>query len=118
MKTQLAGASALLVGASLVTAPGAVANPGDAVTYTVTSDAPLAGISYYDATGALQVLANQPAPWTMSFTSKDASPTAVLVVSAVPTGTQTTCTLSIGGTVKDTKSSTGSGEKSQVSCTA
>ena len=114
-RTQLA-AGALLVGASLITAPGAQALPGDAVVYTVTSDAPLAAISYADATGATQALPNQTSPWTLSFTSKDTSSTPVLVVSAVPTGKQTTCTISVNGTVKDTKSSTGSGEAAQVLC--
>ena len=116
-RTQLLAAGALLaVGTSLTTVPSAVAAVGDAVVYTVTSDAPLAGVSYYDATGTLQVLNNQAAPWSMSITNKDPSPTSMLVVSAVPTGQKTTCTLSVNGTVKDTQSSTGAGEKSSVQC--
>ena len=115
--TQLAAASALLVvGASLITAPGAVAAVGDAVVYTVTSDGPLGAVSYYDATGTMQILTNQAVPWSLSFTNKDPSPTSMLVVSARPTGQQTTCTLSVNGTVKDTQSSTGAGETSMVQC--
>ena len=40
----------------------------------------------------------------------------LLVVTARPTGQQTTCTVSVNGTVKDTKSSTGAGENSMVQC--
>lgn len=108
--------AALGLGASLVIAPGAVAAVGDAIVYTVTSDAPIAGLSYYDATGTMQVLSNQPVPWSLSFTNKDASPTSMLVVTATPTGHQTTCTVSVNGTVKDTKASTGAGENSMVQC--
>jgi Mycobacterium membrane protein len=116
-RTQFAAAAALLiVGASLTTAPGAGAAVGDAVVYTVTSDAPLSAISYSDATGVTQVLPNQPSPWTLSFTSKDSSPGAMLVVTAVPTGKQTSCQISVNGTVKETKSSTGSGDSAQVIC--
>ena len=114
--TKFAAAGALLVGAALITAPGAHAASGDAVVYTVTSDGPLAAISYSDATGTTQVLPNQTSPWTLSFTSKDTSSTPLLIVTAVPTGKQTTCTISVNGTVKDTKSTTGSGESAQVIC--
>jgi Mycobacterium membrane protein len=117
-RTQFAAAAALLAGASLITAPGAQAAPGDAVVYTVTSDAPLAAISYSDATGTTQVLPNQAAPWTLSFTSKDTSATPMLALTAIPTGQQTTCTISVNGTVKDTQSKTGTGEKAQVICGA
>jgi Mycobacterium membrane protein len=116
VRTKFAAASVLLVGAALITAPGAKAAAGDAVVYTVTSDGPLAAISYADATGTTQVLPNQPSPWSLSFTSKDTSSTPLLLVSAVPTGKQTTCTISANGTVKDTKSTTGSGESAQVIC--
>jgi hypothetical protein len=75
MKTQFAAASALLVmGASLITAPFAGAALGDAVVNTVTSDAPLGAVSYYDATGTMQILTNQAVPWSVSFTNKDPSP--------------------------------------------
>jgi hypothetical protein len=116
-RTQFAAAAALLVvGASLTIAPCAGAAVGDAVVYTVTSDAPLAAISYADAAGVTQVLPNQPSPWTLSFTSKDSSPSAMFIVTAVPTGKQTSCQISVNGTVKDTKSSTGSGDSAQVIC--
>ncbi|OJZ73563.1 hypothetical protein BRW65_13110 [Mycobacterium paraffinicum] len=118
MKTQFAAASAVLVLASLITAPGAVAAPGDAVVYTVTSDAPLAAVSYIDATGTLQMVTNQPVPWSISFTSKDASPAAVLTVAANPTGQKTTCTITVNGTVKDAKSTTGTGEAGLAQCAA
>jgi hypothetical protein len=114
--TKFAGAGALLVGAALMTGPGAQAASGDAVVYTVTSDGPLAAISWADATGTTQVLPNQTSPWSLSFTSKDTSSTPLLLVSAVPTGKQTTCTISVNGTVKDTKSTTGTGEAAQVIC--
>jgi hypothetical protein len=110
-------AGALLVGASLATAPGAWAAPGDKVTYTVTSDGPLASVAYSDETGTTQALPSQPSPWSISFTSKDAS-SGPLTVAAVPTGQQTTCQISVNGTVKDTKSGTGTGEKGMVQCAA
>lgn len=71
------------------------------VEHTVTSDGPLAVVSPYDATGALQSVTNQPVPWFVSFTSKDASPAAVL---------------SVNGTVTDTKSKTGAGQDNIVQC--
>src|ERR1700722_104149 len=104
MKSQFAAASALALGASLITPPVAAAAVGDAVVYTVNSDGPLAVGTYYDATGVMQRLTNQPVPWSFSFTNKDASPTSMLVVTANPTGQKTTCTVSVNGTVKDTKS--------------
>ncbi|WAC93119.1 MmpS family transport accessory protein [Mycobacterium sp. Aquia_213] len=115
-RTQFAAAAALAVGAALITAPASVAAVGDAVVYTVTSDAPLAVVSYYDATGVLQRVTNQPVPWSLSFTNKDASPTSLLVVTANPTGQKTTCTVSVNGTVKDTQSKTGAGEDNMVQC--
>ncbi|WP_102417014.1 MmpS family transport accessory protein [Mycobacterium sp. 4858] len=118
MKTPFAAASAAFVSAALTTAPAAFAAPGDAVVYTVTSDAPLAAVSYIDATGVLQTLTNQPVPWSISFTSKDASPTAVLTVAANPTGQKTTCTITVNGAVKDTKSTTGTGEAGLAQCAA
>jgi hypothetical protein len=113
-----ATAAALLLGAALISVPNAQAAPGDAVVYTVTSDAPLAAISYADAAGTMQSLGNQSSPWTMSFTSKDTSATPALALSAIPTGQQTTCQISINGTVKDKVSGTGTGEKGQVTCGA
>ncbi len=118
MTKKLAVVPALVVAASLTTAPAASASPGDAVVYTVTSDAPLAVVTYYDATGVLQTLTNQPVPWSVSFTNKDSSPTALLSVSANPTGHETTCTISVNGTVKDTKSKTGAGDDNIVQCIA
>ena len=104
------------MGASLITAPVAAAAVGDSVMYTVTSDAPLAVVTYYDATGVMQRLTNQAVPWSFSFTNKDASPTSMLVVTANPTGQKSTCTVSVNGTVKDTKSGTGAGEDNMVQC--
>jgi len=118
MNRTFAVAGALLVGASLIAAPGAQAASGDSVVYTVTSDGPLAAISYADATGTTQALSNQSSPWTLSFTSKDTSATPVLALSAVPTGQSTTCEISVNGTVKDKVSGTGTGEKGQVTCGA
>jgi len=115
-RTQFAVGAALLVGALLVTAPGAGAAPGAAIVYTVTSDAPLASVVYSDATGATQKLTNQPAPWSVSFASQDPDPNATLTLVARPTGQQTTCTISVNGTVKETKSSTGAGEDHMVMC--
>ncbi|WP_156772124.1 MmpS family transport accessory protein [Mycobacterium sp. 1245805.9] len=116
MKARFALAPALSVGVLLTAAPVAAGAPGDVVVYTVTSDAPLAAVSYYDATGVLQVLNNQPVPWSVSFTSKDTSPSAVLSVAANPTGQKTTCTITVNGTVKDTQSKTESGEANLVQC--
>ena len=104
------------MGASLITAPVAAAALGDSVMYTVTSDAPLAVVTYYDATGVMQRLTSQAVPWSFSFTNKDASPTSMLVVTANPTGQKSTCTVSVNGTVKDTKSGTGAGEDNMVQC--
>ncbi|OBI30142.1 hypothetical protein A5709_26190 [Mycobacterium sp. E1386] len=118
MKAQFSAVSALLVSASLMTAPGAVAAPGDAVVYTVTSDAPLAAVSYIDATGQMQIVTNQPVPWSLSFTSKDTSSPAVLTVAANPTGQKTTCTITVNGSVKDTKTTTGTGEAGLAQCAA
>jgi hypothetical protein len=115
MGSRQIAAGALLVGASLMAAPGAWAAPGDKVTYTVTSDGPLASVAYTDEAGTTQALPNQPSPWTISFTNKDPSG-GLLTVAAVPTGQQTTCQISVNGTVKDTKSSTGTGEKGMVQC--
>jgi MmpS family membrane protein len=115
-RTQFAVAATLVVGASLITAPGTAAAVGDAVAYTVTSDAPLAVVTYYDATGVMQRVTNQPVPWSFSFTNKDASATSMLVVTANPTGQKTTCTVSVNGTVKDTQSKTGAGEDNMVQC--
>ncbi len=116
MKTQFAAATAVLLGASLITAPGAFATPGDTVEYTVTSDAPLKFVSYYDAAGTLVTVADQPAPWSVSFTSKDASSSAAFSVSANPTGQKTTCTITVNGSVKDTQTKTGSGDANTVTC--
>jgi Mycobacterium membrane protein len=115
-RAQFAGAAALAMGASLITAPAAVAAVGDAVVYTVTSDAPLAVVTYYDAAGVMQRATSQPVPWSFSFINKDASPTSMLVVTANPTGQKTTCTVSVNGTVKDTQSKTGAGEDNMVQC--
>jgi hypothetical protein len=115
-KKRFAAAAALIVGASLSTAPGAAGAVGDAVVYTVTSDAPLAVVTYYDAAGVMQRLTNQPVPWSFSFTNRDSSPTSMFVVTANPSGQKTTCTVSVNGTVKDTKSGTGAGEDNMVQC--
>jgi hypothetical protein len=104
MKTQFAVAAALLAGASLTTAPGAGAAVGDTVTYTVTSDGPLASVLYDDATtGQSQTLTNQPAPWSLTFPVKNDSQ--LLSVTAATKGQPASCQISVNGTVKDTKSS-------------
>ena|SRR5258707_12862176 len=104
MKTQFAVAAALLAGASLITAPRAGAAVGDTVTYTVTSDGPLAKGLYDDATtGQTQTLTDQPAPWSLTFTVKNDSQ--LLSVTAATKGQPASCQISVNGTVKDTKSS-------------
>ena len=51
MIMRFAAATALLMGASLTTATAAAADPGDTVTYTVSSDGPLVSVSYYGVSG-------------------------------------------------------------------
>jgi len=61
MTARFATATGLLVGASLTTAAAAVADPGDTVTYTVSSDGPLMSVSYYDEMDNMLQVKDQPA---------------------------------------------------------
>ncbi len=117
MKIQFAVAAALLAGASLATAPGAGAAVGDTVTYTVTSDGPLAKVLYDDAaTGQSTTLTDQTAPWSLTFTVKNASQ--LLSITASTKGQPASCQISVNGTVKDAKSSTppSGGDAPYVQC--
>jgi hypothetical protein len=117
MKARFAVAAALSVGASLLTAPGAGAAVGDTVVYTVNSDGPLARVLYDDATtGQTVTLTDQPAPWSLTFTVKNASQ--MLSVTASTKGQSSSCQISVNGTVKDTKSSTpgSAGDPPLVQC--
>jgi len=63
----------LLVGASQITAQGAVGAVGRCSRIRRdTSAAPMAGVSYYDATDLAQ-LANQPVSWSTPITNTDPS---------------------------------------------
>ncbi len=84
--------------ASLIAAPEAIARPGDTVTYTVNSDAPLKSVEYSDATGQIQVLRDAPANWSTSFTSSTPTPS-LYVVAAQTSGTQASCEIMINGNV-------------------
>jgi hypothetical protein len=104
MKAQFAVATALSVGTSLITAPGAGAAVGDSVIYTVTSDGPLAKVLYEDATtGQTVTLTDKTAPWSLTFTVENASQ--MLSVTASTKGQSASCQISVNGTVKDTQSS-------------
>jgi hypothetical protein len=105
MKTRFAAAAAVLPAAALLlTAPGAEAAVGDTVVYTVTSDGPLASVLYDDATtGQTVTLTDQTAPWSLTFTVKNASQ--MLSVTASTKAKSASCQISVNGTVKDTQSS-------------
>jgi hypothetical protein len=105
-RTQFAVAGALLLGASLITAPDAVADPVNTFTYTVSSDAALQDVSYTDAASNLQIVNSSPSPWSLTFT-KPAGVGAALSVGGTTTGQQVSCQISINGSVKDQKSRTG-----------
>ncbi|MCV7411360.1 hypothetical protein AWC05_09470 [Mycobacterium florentinum] len=95
-------AATLSVGASLLTSPGAGAAVGDTVAYTVTSDDPLLRVVYDDPTTGQQVILTNPtAPWSFTFTVKNASQ--MLSVTASTKGKPASCQLSVNGTVKDTQ---------------
>jgi hypothetical protein len=111
IRTRFAAASALLVGASLITAPGAAA-AGDTVVYTVTSDAPLSDVSYTDGDSNLQIVSNTPSPWSVTFTVvPQPGKTQLLSVTGNTTGKQASCQISINGSVKNEQSNTGQNAK-------
>lgn len=70
MTARFATATGLLVGASLTTAAAAVADPGDSVTYTVSSDGPLMSVSHHDEMDNMLQVTDQPANWSTTFTSE------------------------------------------------
>jgi hypothetical protein len=88
-----------------MSAPPAVADPGDSVTYTVSSDAPLMSVTYYDAMDNMQQLRSQPANWSISFTGK--ATYGLFAVGAQTTGEHVSCQIKINGTVKDQQSAVG-----------
>ena len=100
-------ATALLAGASLTTAPFAVADPGDTVTYSASSDAPLSSVTYYDATNTMQQLRNQSSHWYLTFTSTATN--ALLGLTAQTTGEHVSCEINVNGSVRDQKSTVGRG---------
>jgi hypothetical protein len=105
-RTQVAAVGALLVGASLIAAPGAVADPVNTFTYTVSSDAALKDVSYTDAASNLQIVDSSPTPWSLTFT-KPQGVGAALAVGGTTTGQQVSCQISVNGSVKDQKSRAG-----------
>ena len=107
MKTRFAAASTLLVvGAALITAPGAGADPVDTYVYTVSSDGQLTSVSYLDANNNLQILDNQTSPWSLTFTRSQGTP-GLADVTGFTTGSQVSCQISVNGSVKAEKSGAG-----------
>ncbi len=92
------GLSAVVPVLALVLAPHALAD-GAVVVYSVTSNAPLASISYLDANNNRQVLTNVTAPWSTTITSAQARPP--VAVTARSTGTEVTCTITVNGQIVD-----------------
>jgi hypothetical protein len=105
MTARFATATGLLVGASLTTAAAAVADPGDTVTYTVSSDGPLVSVSYYDEMANMRQVTDQPANWSTTFTSETTS--GLFAVGAKTTGEEVSCQITINGEVRDQKSAVG-----------
>ena len=105
MTARFVTATGLLVGASLTTAAAAIADPGDTVTYTVSSDGPLVSVSYYDEMDNMRQLTDQPANWSTTFTSEATS--GLFSVGAQTTGEQVNCQITINGEVRDQKSAVG-----------
>ncbi|MFZ0905210.1 MAG: MmpS family transport accessory protein [Mycobacterium sp.] len=114
MTARFATATGLLVGASLTTAAAAAADPGDTVTYTVSSDAPLVSVSYYDEMDNMRQVADQPASWSTTFTSEATS--GLFAVDAQTTGEEVHCQITINGEVRDQKSAVGL--NSSANCSA
>jgi Mycobacterium membrane protein len=105
MTARLATATGLLVGASLTTAAAAVADPGDTVTYTVSSDGPLVSVSYYDEMDNMRQVTDQSANWSTTFRSEATS--GLFGVAAQTTGEEVYCQITINGAVRDQKSAVG-----------
>ena len=102
---RFATATALLAGASLIAAPGAVADPGDTVTYSANSDAPLSLVTYYDGMNNMQQPHNQSSHWYLTFTSRATNGLFALTVQT--TGEQVSCEINVNGSVRDQKSTVG-----------
>jgi hypothetical protein len=107
MTARFAAATALLAGASLIAAPVAVADPGDTVTYSANSDAPLSLVTYNDGINTMQQLRNQSSHWYLTFTSSATH--ALLALTAQTTGEQVSCEINVNGSVRDQKSTVGRG---------
>jgi len=94
-----------LLAASLIAAPVAIANPGDAVTYSANSDAPLSVVTYYDGMNTMQQLHNQSSHWYLTFTSQAGDAQFALTVQT--TGQQVSCEINVNRSVRDQKSTAG-----------
>jgi hypothetical protein len=94
-----------LLAASLIAAPVAIANPGDTVTYSANSDAPLSLVTYYDGMNTMQQLHNQSSHWYLMFTSQAADAQFALTVQT--TGQQVSCEINVNRSVRDQKSTAG-----------
>jgi hypothetical protein len=105
MTTRFATATTLLAVASLIAAPVAAADPGDTVTYTAKSDAPLSLVTYYDGMNDMQQLHDQSSHWYLTFTSMAAN--ALLALTVQTTGQQVSCEINVNGSVRDQKSTAG-----------
>jgi len=98
-------ATALIAGAWLAAAPVAGADPGDTVTYSGNSDAPLSVVTYYDAMNNVQQLHNQSSHWYLAFTSMATHGQLGLTVQT--TGEKVSCEINVNGSVRDQKSTVG-----------
>jgi Mycobacterium membrane protein len=94
-----------LLAASLIAAPVAIANPGDTVTYSANSDAPLSFVTYYDGMNTMQQLHNPSSHWHLTFTSQAADAQFALTVQT--TGQQVSCEINVNRSVRDQKSTAG-----------
>ncbi|WP_161976595.1 MmpS family transport accessory protein [Mycolicibacterium sp. CH28] len=83
---------------ALVLAPNAVAD-GTVIVYSVTSNGPLASVSYLDANNNRQVLTNVTAPWSITVTSPQVRPP--VAVTARSTGTEVSCAITVNGQIVD-----------------
>lgn len=112
MGKHIIAATLVAVGAITLAAPAHAT--GERITYTVTSNAPLLSVSYFDPINDMTQVHNVDAPWYVSFLGQATYQMASM--SAQTNGTQVACQISVNGTVRDTKTATG--RYAVVVCTA
>lgn len=93
----------LAVGALTLAAPAHAT--GERITYTVTSDAPLMSVNYFNAINDMTQQSNLPAQWSTTFTGQ--ATYQMVSMSAQTTGTQVACQVSVNGQLRDSKTATG-----------